>query len=176
MSYGHARSGPARNISAGDRHLRTLLRLAAESDLLINEIRVSFKESFHVIDRVFHKVRNHVALSLRKDTLLYTFIKERKLDLGKGVHVYAFLCEIRLAALQTAGLWDWLKTQKGLDTPIETEATNLSGGQRQRIALARALLHDTPLYVFDEATSSIDVESEQDILKGAGKKVKLSIV
>ena len=87
--------------------------------------------------------------------------------------------EEMVSALQTAGLWDWLKTQKGLDTPIETEATNLSGGQKQRIALARALLHDTPLYVFDEATSSIDVESEQDILKAIygfrGKKTVLLI-
>ncbi len=53
----------------------------------------------------------------------------------------------------------------GLDTPLDAQGgSNLSGGQRQRLALARALLHDSPVYVFDEATSNIDVESENDIM------------
>ncbi|MBW3094652.1 ATP-binding cassette domain-containing protein [Bifidobacterium sp. 64T4] len=52
-----------------------------------------------------------------------------------------------------------------LDMVIEPDAANLSGGQRQRIAIARALLHDSPVYVFDEATSSVDVESENLILQ-----------
>ena len=69
------------------------------------------------------------------------------------------------AALETAKIWDWLETQNGLDTAIATDASNLSGGQKQRIALARALLHDTPAYIFDEATSNIDVESEADIME-----------
>lgn len=59
---------------------------------------------------------------------------------------------------------DFLTAQQGLTTPIEEGASNLSGGQRQRLALARALLHDTPIYIFDEATSNIDAESEAEIL------------
>jgi ATP-binding cassette subfamily B protein/ATP-binding cassette subfamily C protein len=59
---------------------------------------------------------------------------------------------------------EFLRTEAGLDTQIAESAANLSGGQRQRLALARALLHDTPLYIFDEATSNIDAESENFIM------------
>ena len=55
-----------------------------------------------------------------------------------------------------------MKSENGLDTQLNENASNLSGGQRQRLALARALLHDSPMYIFDEATSNIDVESEND--------------
>ena len=58
----------------------------------------------------------------------------------------------------------FLKAGQGLDTPLLEKASNLSGGQCQRLALARALLHDSPVYIFDEATSNIDVESENDIM------------
>lgn len=61
-------------------------------------------------------------------------------------------------------LADFLRQEQGLDTPLLEKASNLSGGQRQRLALARALLHDSPVYIFDEATSNIDVESENDIM------------
>ncbi|MBR1684352.1 MAG: ABC transporter ATP-binding protein/permease, partial [Clostridia bacterium] len=87
--------------------------------------------------------------------------------------------EEMIRALQTARIWEWLKTEGGLDREITPEGSSLSGGQRQRIALARALLHDTPFYIFDEATSNIDVESEQDIMEAIesfrGKKTVLLI-
>ena len=59
---------------------------------------------------------------------------------------------------------EFLKGADGLDTQLTENGQNLSGGQRQRLALARALLHDSPVYIFDEATSNIDVESEEIIL------------
>lgn len=69
------------------------------------------------------------------------------------------------AVLKRVNLDGFLKNEKGLDTPLAEKAGNLSGGQCQRLALARALLHDSPVYIFDEATSNIDVESENDIIR-----------
>lgn len=66
--------------------------------------------------------------------------------------------------LEQVKLADFLRAEKGLDTVLNEKAGNLSGGQCQRLALARALLHDSPVYIFDEATSNIDVESENDIM------------
>ena len=69
------------------------------------------------------------------------------------------------AVLKKVNLYDFLKTQRGLDTELLESASNLSGGQRQRLALARALLFDSPVYIFDEATSNIDAESENMIMQ-----------
>ena len=66
--------------------------------------------------------------------------------------------------LSECALAEFLKSEKGLDTELLENGANLSGGQRQRLALARAVLHDSPVYIFDEATSNIDVESEEAIL------------
>ncbi len=68
------------------------------------------------------------------------------------------------AVLERVHLAGFLKAEQGLDTHLTEKAGNLSGGQCQRLALARALLHDSPVYIFDEATSNIDVESENDIM------------
>ena len=68
------------------------------------------------------------------------------------------------AVLKRVHLAGFLKAEQGLDTHLTEKAGNLSGGQCQRLALARALLHDSPVYIFDEATSNIDVESENDIM------------
>lgn len=70
-----------------------------------------------------------------------------------------------IKALKDVNLWTFLSSQQGLDTPVTTNGANLSGGQKQRLAIARALLHDTPVYIFDEATSNIDVESEEVIMR-----------
>lgn len=69
------------------------------------------------------------------------------------------------AALERANLSGFLRSEGGLDLVLESQGANLSGGQRQRLALARALLHDSPVYIFDEATSNIDPDSENDIME-----------
>ena len=66
--------------------------------------------------------------------------------------------------VEQVNLAGFLRGEQGLETRLASQASNLSGGQRQRLALARALLHDSPVYLFDEATSNIDVESENEIM------------
>lgn len=68
-------------------------------------------------------------------------------------------------ALRRVDLYDTVMEKGGLGMPIEEKASNLSGGQKQRLVLARALLHDSDIYIFDEATSNIDVESENKIME-----------
>ena len=67
--------------------------------------------------------------------------------------------------LEKTKLADFLRGEKGLDTLLAENAANLSGGQKQRLSLARALLHDSAVYIFDEATSNIDADSENDIME-----------
>ena len=67
-------------------------------------------------------------------------------------------------ALQKVNLLDFINSQEGLDTKLTSNAGNLSGGQKQRLSLARALLHNTPVYIFDEATSNVDAGSEEIIM------------
>lgn len=68
-------------------------------------------------------------------------------------------------AVEKADLKDFLTEREGLDTELLERGSNFSGGQKQRLALARALLHDSKVYIFDEATSNIDVESENSIMR-----------
>lgn len=87
--------------------------------------------------------------------------------------------ERMVSALKQVRLWPFLEEQQGLETVLREQGANFSGGQRQRLALARAILHDTPIYIFDEATSNIDAESENDIMQVIrsmrGKKTVLLI-
>lgn len=66
--------------------------------------------------------------------------------------------------LKKVNLYDFLNSEEGLDTILLEKGSNLSGGQYQRLVLARAILRDTNIYIFDEATSNIDMESENQIM------------
>ncbi|PID82526.1 MAG: cysteine ABC transporter ATP-binding protein [Clostridiales bacterium] len=67
--------------------------------------------------------------------------------------------------LKRVDLYDFLKSQEGLDTKLSENGSNISGGQKQRLSLARAILYGSEVYVFDEATSNIDSESESKIIE-----------
>lgn len=78
--------------------------------------------------------------------------------------------------LKKVNLDGFLRAEQGLLTPLQEKAANLSGGQRQRLALARALLHDSPIYIFDEATTNIDVESETILMEQIQKLAQTKTV
>ena len=79
-------------------------------------------------------------------------------------------------ALSRCRIDDFVRRSGGLDAPVSAEGTNLSGGQRQRLAMARALLHDTPIYIFDEATSNIDADSEAAIIDAVAELARTKTV
>lgn len=86
------------------------------------------------------------------------------------------LKEQMLASLETVNLLGFINQENGLNTELSEQGSNLSGGQKQRLAIARALLHDTPIYIFDEATSNIDVESENIIMNTINMLAKTKTV
>ncbi|HAQ29234.1 MAG TPA: cysteine ABC transporter ATP-binding protein [Ruminococcaceae bacterium] len=81
-----------------------------------------------------------------------------------------------IKALKTVNLWSFLSEQDGLNTRLNQQGSNFSGGQRQRLAIARALMHNTPIYIFDEVTSNIDAESENDIMDVIHNMAKIKTV
>ncbi len=79
-------------------------------------------------------------------------------------------------ALHKVDMYDTIMEKGGLLMQIEEKASNLSGGQKQRLVLARAILHDSDIYIFDEATSNIDVESEDRIMQVVQELAKTKLV
>ena len=73
--------------------------------------------------------------------------------------------ELLWSVLRQVDLEETIREKGGLDMVLMEKAANLSGGQKQRMALARAILHDSDIYIFDEATSNIDAESENKIME-----------
>lgn len=102
----------------------------------------------------------HVTL-IRHNSYLFKGTVEENLRMAKADASEKEMKEV----LQKVNLLGFLEAQQGLKTPVQERGGNFSGGQCQRLALARALLHDTPVYIFDEATSNIDAESEDMIME-----------
>lgn len=115
-----------------------------------------------------HQVRNVKESSLMENVTSIghdSYIFKGSVRENLQVAGYGISGEDMKKALEQVNLWGFLSEQRGLETHIAEQGGNLSGGQKQRLALARALLHDSPIYIFDEATSNIDAESEELIMK-----------
>ncbi|ORX84272.1 P-loop containing nucleoside triphosphate hydrolase protein, partial [Anaeromyces robustus] len=134
----------------------------------INRKNISEKSCMQYITRISHD--NFLFAGTLWDNLYMGFQKEvrRTIDIttqeGRDK-----LTEKMIQALREVRIYNFVLASGGLYMKIEPNASNLSGGQRQRIALARAILHDSEIYIFDEATSNIDVESEKKIMKAIYK-------
>lgn len=103
---------------------------------------------------------DHITL-ISHNSYLFRGTVAENLRMGKPDAAEAEMRE----ALEKVNLWGFLQAQQGLATPVAEKGGNFSGGQCQRLTIARALLHDTPVYIFDEATSNIDAESEEMIME-----------
>ena len=79
-------------------------------------------------------------------------------------------------ALKKVNLYEEIIERDGLEMPLSSGGVNLSGGQRQRLALARAMIEDSRIFIFDEATSNIDIESEEIILENIKNIAKEKLV
>jgi len=109
---------------------------------------------------------------IRHDSYLFKGTVKENLEMGKE---NATSGEME-AALKQVNLWDTVMEKGGLEMRLTEKASNLSGGQKQRLALARAILHDSDIYIFDEATSNIDTDSEAMILEVIHKLAKSKTV
>ena len=109
---------------------------------------------------------------IRHDSYLFAGTIRENLKMGKENATEEEMC----AALKQVNLLEFVTENGGLDYVLLEKASNLSGGQKQRLALARALLHNSDIYIFDEATSNVDVESENDIMEVVKELAKTKTV
>ena len=136
-------------------------------DILIDGVSVR--------DYTQDSLRAHMSV-VAQDTVLFNDTIEGNIAMGKAGATHDEIVEAARIANADCFIQE---APEGYQTNIGDRGAKLSGGQRQRLALARALLHDSPVYIFDEATSNIDVESENDIMAQihalAGRKTVLLI-
>ncbi len=109
---------------------------------------------------------------IRHDSYLFAGTIRENLKMGKEDATEEEMC----VALKQVNLLEYVTENGGLDYVLLEKASNLSGGQKQRLALARALLHNSEIYIFDEATSNVDVESENDIMEVVKELAKTKTV
>jgi len=109
---------------------------------------------------------------VRHDSYLFKGTVLDNLRMGKADATKEEMYDV----LRKVDLYDTIMEKGGLLMQIEEKAANLSGGQKQRLVLARAILHDSDIYIFDEATSNIDVESEDRIMQVVQELAKNKLV
>lgn len=120
-------------------------------------IRINGKELCQLAET---EVMNHITM-VSNNSYIFKGTVADNLRMGKTDATEEEMMEV----LKQVNLWEYMESRQGMDTIVLERGENFSGGQCQRLALARALLHDTPAYIFDEATSNIDAESEEMIME-----------
>lgn len=118
-------------------------------------------------DKSFHEHVNYLA----SNSYIFSGSVKDNLAMGKNISE-----EKMWEVLDAVSLAPFLKEADGLDTLIQENGSNLSGGQKQRLALARSLLANRDIYILDEVTSNIDVESENLIIENIYKLAKEKMV
>lgn len=109
-------------------------------------------------DLSFIDVRQNIALVFQENELFSTSIRE---NVAYGTNAKD---EEIISAIKSANAWDFTqKLPKGIDSEIGERGVKLSGGQKQRIQIARAILKNAPILILDEATSSLDAQSEMEV-------------
>jgi len=125
-------------------------------------------DGFDIRDVTLESLRQNISIVLQ-DTFLFNGTIEENIGFAKSG---ATLEEIQNAAAKARVHDDILDMPNGYKTVVGERGMRLSGGQKQRISIARAILRNTPILILDEATSSVDVETEQKIqgaIKEAGR-------
>lgn len=124
------------------------------------------------LQRISPKVLRKKVTRIRHDSYLFAGTIRENLLMGKDDATEE---EMR-SALEKVHLLEFVEKSGGLDYVLQEKASNLSGGQKQRLALARAILHNSDIYIFDEATSNVDVESENQIMEVVRELAKTKTV
>ena len=97
-----------------------------------------------------------------------THLRRQTVGLG-GIHIDE---QVELAALELAQIAEFLREKpEGLNFKLEQAAANISGGQKQRLAIARAILKDAPIYIFDDSFSALDFLTEAKVRKALNEKL-----
>ena len=126
-------------------------RRVANGSILINNLPLS--------DVRKEELYRYVSLVSAHSHIFKGTIRENLLMAREGVTTDEMMQALRTARLESFVM----QLPQGLDTEVSDNGSSLSGGQKQRLALARVILADRPVIIFDEATSNIDVESEEAI-------------
>ena len=113
-------------------------------------------------------IRANVSCSLQK-SMLYAGTVAENLRMGKPDATDEELWEV----LELAQIADFIREKpEGLDFKLESAGTNVSGGQKQRLAIARAILKDAPIYIFDDSFSALDFLTEAKVRKALNEKLE----
>ena len=131
--------------------------LMGDYDQYKGSITIGGVEVLNIEENTLHRKITRI----RHDSYLFQGTVRENLCVGKKDATDEMLWNV----LRQVDLEQSIEEKGGLDMVIMEKASNLSGGQKQRMALARAILHNSDIYIFDEATSNIDAESENKIME-----------